>query len=270
MRPTGTLASQIAGHVQDLIAAGALRPGDRLPAERELADLLAVGRSSVREAVQSLAALGVVSVRHGDGVFVAPAPGEHQPAVSGTDPQWVSEFYAMREALEAPAARRAACNATPHTITGLEEAYTRASAATASGCRPAERWQLNAAFHEAITELTGNRLLLNTTRALNQAATMSLRTLIPASGRGGARATGHAAILEAVKAGDAWAAERAARAHVQAAHKAARIRAARLCGHADVIARKPGRVQPGDQPGRYHFGAERLLGPEHLAAHGPR
>ena len=85
-------------------------------------------------------------------------------------------------------------------------------------------------------------MLVNTTRALNQAATMSLRTLTAAYGRRGARATGHVAILEAVKAGDAWAAERAARAHVHAAHKAARIRAAGLRRHVDVVAREPRRV----------------------------
>ena len=190
MRAPGTLASQIAGHVQDLIATGELRPGDRLPGERELADLLAVGRSSVREAVQSLAALGIVSVRHGHGVFVAPAPGESQPAASGTDTQWIDEFYAMRETLEAPAARWAACSATPQTIIGLEETYIQAAPAATSHCPPQERWQLNAAFHEAIAELAGNRMLVNTTRALNQAATMSLRTLTAAYGRRGARLPG--------------------------------------------------------------------------------
>ena len=143
MRTPGTLASQIASHVQDLIATGELRPGDRLPGERELADLLAVGRSSVREAVQSLAALGLVSVRHGHGVFVAPAPGEHQPAATGTDTRWIDEFYAMRETLEAPAARWAACNATPQTIIDLEETYSgggrRHQSLPAGGTLAAER-----------------------------------------------------------------------------------------------------------------------------------
>ena len=95
------------------------------------------------------------------------------------------------------------CNATPQTVAGLEQAYARASAVTASRCAPQQRWRLNAAFHEAIAQLAGNQLLLDITRALNQAATVALPTLASASARGGIRATGHAAILEAVRAGDA-------------------------------------------------------------------
>ena len=62
----------IAADLRDAILRGDHEPGDRLPAERELASSLGVGRSSVREAVASLAQLGLVEIRHGGGAIVRP------------------------------------------------------------------------------------------------------------------------------------------------------------------------------------------------------
>jgi len=219
MRPAGSLTARIAGHVRELIAAGELRPGDRLPGERELANLLGVSRSSVREAVQSLAALGVVSVRHGQGVFVAPAGAQPAGGVEASR-QWIGEFYAMREALEGPAARWAAWNATPtpQALTTLEQTHDRLAAAI--HLPPEEYWRLNTAFHETVARLAGNRPLLDTLHALNQAAAAGLPALAPAPSRQAPWPAGHTAILEAVKAGDARGAERAARAHIRAAYRA--------------------------------------------------
>lgn len=56
--------------IQELILAGELRPGSRLPPENELAAQLGVGRSSIREAVKALALIRVVDVRQGDGTYV--------------------------------------------------------------------------------------------------------------------------------------------------------------------------------------------------------
>jgi DNA-binding FadR family transcriptional regulator len=58
---------QIAEQIQELIRSRALRPGDRLPAERELAAMLGVSRPSVREAMIALEAAGFIEVRTGDG-----------------------------------------------------------------------------------------------------------------------------------------------------------------------------------------------------------
>jgi len=58
--------------VRDLITSGRLKPGDRLPAERELAHTLSVSRSAVREGIRALESLGIVEARAGQGTFVAP------------------------------------------------------------------------------------------------------------------------------------------------------------------------------------------------------
>ncbi|WP_413450931.1 GntR family transcriptional regulator [Georgenia phoenicis] len=59
-----------ADKIKDLILANGLKPGDSLPTESELCDLLGVSRSNVREAVRTLTTLNIVTVRHGHGTFV--------------------------------------------------------------------------------------------------------------------------------------------------------------------------------------------------------
>src|SRR5574342_330648 len=65
----------IVEQVRDLITSGRLKPGDRLPAERELALTLSVSRSAVREAIRAMESLGIVEARAGEGTFVAVPPG---------------------------------------------------------------------------------------------------------------------------------------------------------------------------------------------------
>lgn len=65
------LPEQIVRQLVSLVKSGDLRPGDRLPAERTLADELGVGRPTLREALRALQLLGILDIRHGGGVFVA-------------------------------------------------------------------------------------------------------------------------------------------------------------------------------------------------------
>ncbi|HEY3079163.1 MAG TPA: FadR/GntR family transcriptional regulator [Chloroflexota bacterium] len=70
-RSRSSLADDVAQRLVDLILAEGLRPGDKLPSERELTARLSVGRSSLREAVKTLTAFGVVEVNVGSGTYVA-------------------------------------------------------------------------------------------------------------------------------------------------------------------------------------------------------
>jgi GntR family transcriptional repressor for pyruvate dehydrogenase complex len=67
-------AEQVVAHVRGLIEKGALRPGDRLASERQLASEIGVSRPSVRAGLRSLAAMGVVQTRHGAGTFITEGP----------------------------------------------------------------------------------------------------------------------------------------------------------------------------------------------------
>jgi GntR family transcriptional repressor for pyruvate dehydrogenase complex len=57
--------------IQDMIRHEKIRPGDRIPSERELAETLQVGRSTIREALRSLELLGLIETRRGEGTFLA-------------------------------------------------------------------------------------------------------------------------------------------------------------------------------------------------------
>lgn len=61
---------KIMSQIQDMIFAGQLKKGDRLPPERQLADMLHVGRSALKQALSALEALGIVTSRHGDGNYI--------------------------------------------------------------------------------------------------------------------------------------------------------------------------------------------------------
>lgn len=65
------LPEQVVRRLAGLVKRGALKPGDRLPAERALADQLGIGRPTLREALRALKLLGIVDIRHGGGVFVS-------------------------------------------------------------------------------------------------------------------------------------------------------------------------------------------------------
>jgi GntR family transcriptional repressor for pyruvate dehydrogenase complex len=67
-------AEQVVAHVRGLIEKGALRPGDRLPSERELVRAVGVSRPSVRAGLRSLATMGVVTTRQGAGTFINAGP----------------------------------------------------------------------------------------------------------------------------------------------------------------------------------------------------
>ena len=79
-----TVAQQILAAVRDL------PPGTRLPSERELTQQLKCGRSTVREALNGLAMIGVIEIRHGQGVFVSELPPVPQDDPSGEPKVWIS------------------------------------------------------------------------------------------------------------------------------------------------------------------------------------
>ncbi len=76
-------AARVVGHVEALIARGRLRPGDRLPPERELALHVGVSRPSVRAGLRWLTAMGVVRARQGSGTFIKDGPPRIEPGSLG-------------------------------------------------------------------------------------------------------------------------------------------------------------------------------------------
>src|SRR3954468_20514760 len=68
------VAERVVEQLRGMIRQGKLKPGDRLPAERELAQRLGVSRASLRHGLRFLAAIGILNSRHGSGTYIADGP----------------------------------------------------------------------------------------------------------------------------------------------------------------------------------------------------
>ena len=102
-------AARIATQLMELIEFQRLLPGDKLPPERQLADLLEVSRPSLREALHILQAQGLVQIKHGQGTFVQePIVAQELRASVMTKAHGLNELFDAREVLEVPASKWAA------------------------------------------------------------------------------------------------------------------------------------------------------------------
>ena len=133
-QPADDSAGRVVAHVRGLIERGALRPGDRLPAERTLAVELNVSRPTVRAALRALAAMGVVRTRHGSGTYIREGPprldSEPLSFLAALHGIGRAELYEARRILEVAAAGLAAERATPEHMATLAEEVASLFAAT--------------------------------------------------------------------------------------------------------------------------------------------
>jgi GntR family transcriptional repressor for pyruvate dehydrogenase complex len=219
----GTLSERIAAQIEKLLHDEQLRPGDRLPSEREMATLLGVSRASLREAVRTLEARGRLHVRHGQGVFVAAPAAERQLRTALADGDHdLDELFAMREVLEVPAAGWAATRVTAPQIRELRAILAELDE-TFDQDEPdfSQLASLDAAFHLGIAEAGGNRFMRQTSHVLHTILLSGMETTLLIPGRRERSRVEHARILAALEAHDAAGARNAARAHIRAAHRAA-------------------------------------------------
>jgi GntR family transcriptional regulator, transcriptional repressor for pyruvate dehydrogenase complex len=116
---------QVISHVRTLIVGGRLKPGDRLPAERDLAVQIGVSRPTVRAGLRALAAMGVVVSRHGSGTYIPSGPPKLGSAPLGflaaLHGFTREEMYEARRLLEVGAAGLAAERAAPEQIAVMAE-----------------------------------------------------------------------------------------------------------------------------------------------------
>lgn len=215
------LSARIRGEILRYITEQDIRPGYRLPAERDLAGLLDVSRPSVREAVRTLEAEGVLEVRHGSGVFVRSRHAMNHLRPDFTVPEDLDELFDMREVLEVAAARWAAERQRPELAT-VDHAFADLEAAIEAGPVDFDDLQrLDATFHTRIVQSSGSRLLEQTQAVIYGLILDGMRSTLAVPGRLEKSRADHARILAALKSGDADGAEAAVRAHIAGARAAA-------------------------------------------------
>jgi GntR family transcriptional repressor for pyruvate dehydrogenase complex len=166
------LSDDIVAQLETMILEGTLKAGERLPAERALAERFGVSRPSLREAIQKLAARGLLISRQGGGTFVSDSLGSSfsDPLVQilANNVEAQRDLLEFRHTLEGSCAYYAALRATEPDHERLHEAYRALQSCYARGadvCR-AEEGAADARFHLAIAEASHNAVLLHTIRNL--------------------------------------------------------------------------------------------------------
>ena len=197
-------AARIASQLIELIDLQKLSPGDKLPPERQLADLLEVSRPSWREALHILQAQGLVQIRHGQGTFVQePLVAQELRASMMSKTHGLNELFDAREVLEVPASRWAAEKVTKEDIRLLRATLNQIDTVTST--EPidyAQLQQLDAKFHLTIVGIAGNRFINQTLNVLQDVMKMSMETTLRLPGRSEISSIEHNAILTAIENGD--------------------------------------------------------------------
>ncbi len=155
-----TTPEQVVEQVRSLIANGELHPGDRLPAEREMAKQLGISRPSIRAGLRMLVARGVLRARHGSGTYVADGP----PALDSEQLSLLAELHGFtfdqmfeaRQVLEVQVAGLAAERATAEHVASISEEVAEMYAALDD---PQQYLIHDIKFHRAIAAASANPIL---------------------------------------------------------------------------------------------------------------
>lgn len=151
---------QVVDHVRGLIERGVLKPGDRIPPEREFAKKLKISRASLRTGLGYMAAMGILKVRHGVGAFVADGPPELGSAslalLSAMHGFQNWQMFEARKILEGQLAALAAERGTPETFDAMAEEITDMFATLDD---PQEYLIHDVRFHRLVAQASGNPIL---------------------------------------------------------------------------------------------------------------
>jgi GntR family transcriptional regulator, transcriptional repressor for pyruvate dehydrogenase complex len=210
------LSEQLAGHLTDFVVDGTLAPGEALPPERELGRQYGVSVGVVREAIGSIAAIGLVDVRHGVGSFVNPRDLWNTAApmllLIQSEPSSVLAVHDVRAPLEYMSAETAVTMAGPSNMAEIDEALRRMAE---NVDQPEANVAADLDFHLALARATHNRILLTVLQPLIEPIheCMLRGTHVPTAAR--RAVSDHEEIAEAVRARAPREARAAMRRHMQ-------------------------------------------------------
>ena len=214
------LSTSVVRQIELLILRGILRPGERLPAERELSERLGVSRPSLRNAVAQLQDQGLLTTKAGSGIFVANVLGSaFSPALTrlfATHDEAVFDYLSFRRDMEALAAERAARLGSDSDLKVVQTVFDKMAAQ--SGRNPDEEARLDAQFHTAIIEASHNVVMLHMMRSmfdlLREGVFYNRLVMFKQRTTRAALLDQHRAINDAVQARDPEGARAAVQAHL--------------------------------------------------------
>lgn len=224
-RKNKTTAEQTAEQVKKLLFSGSLRSGEKLPSEVALAEQLQVSRPTLREALRILQSSGHIKQIPNRGCFARITdPAEEKRILSRQAHTWIKrngtsldEFFQARMILEPQAAALAARRSDPDAIAAIEKAILAFE--QADTLDPQQMAKLDNAIHTAVVQATGNRHLESFFSELTcffvEYSSYSFVQVLDTNRTAGE----HRAVYEAIRTGDADAAQAAMTMHLSQARQ---------------------------------------------------
>lgn len=216
---TARLYEGIVQQIEDSILKGTLKPGDQLPAERELAQQFGVSRTAVREAVRALSEKGLVEAKSGRGTFVTSPNVSTQTMRQSFDfmtrishPEGMFHLAEVREILEPGIAELAAQRAQEANISAMKEAV-EVMDRSLEDCPAFIEADLD--FHLALAEAAGNPIILSLVDSIVGILREQRARTFHVEGGPQRGQIHHKAILEAIEQRDSRRAAAAMRSHLQ-------------------------------------------------------
>jgi DNA-binding FadR family transcriptional regulator len=218
-RGYGGHADSLREEIKQLLLDLQLRPGDTIPSEAALIERLGVSRGSLREALKSLQALGILETRHGSGTFVSSLSFEaladglvfHMKIGGADDLTTIAELADIREILETSLVQRVAGALDAAQLAELDEIVDQMQAQLGRGSF-GELDDLDRAFHSALYAGL-HRALVNELLEAFWRGLAAARPSLPATSVSDEMVEKHRAIVEAIRSGDPDRAAEAMRDH---------------------------------------------------------
>jgi GntR family transcriptional repressor for pyruvate dehydrogenase complex len=207
---------QVAEQIQRLIVKGVLKPGDRLPPERDLALKFGVARSSIRDAIRTLEVMGILEPRQGHGTVVREVTADSLviplASVLMRKREMIAELLDVRRMIEPALAGRATVNASEEELKHLEDILDRQRQKMRRGEPSIDE---DSEFHYTIAQAARNSVVLQVLDLLMDLLRESRNRSLQVPGRMERSYQGHRRILRAIQRRDPGAAEAAVRKHLK-------------------------------------------------------
>ena len=209
------LYEQIVEKIRHMIEQGELSPGDRLPAERKLAQTFQVSRNSVREAIKQLEERGILESRIGAGTYVATGDQERLIQTLAGELEKgrkkLREIFEIREIIEPQITALAARRISARELQMLEKLFVIQKKSMDDVARFS---RLDTRFHSILAQAAGNTVLEQFFEKLRSILKESRSDPLMTTARQTASLRGHQAILDALRSGDPVQAAKAMKDHI--------------------------------------------------------
>ncbi|HVU67301.1 MAG TPA: four-carbon acid sugar kinase family protein [Ktedonobacteraceae bacterium] len=215
-----SLVAEITQRLLDYLLSGEIKPGSRLPSERQLSEALGMGRSTLRESLKALTLLGLLEVRQGDGTYLKKADSVLLPRIIEwgllLGEQRTMDLIEARQKIEVIIAELATRRRDYRAIEELRKIMQRLQQA---GADYQEFVDADVAFHLKLAEIARNTVLRDILSSIQALLRAWIIRVIESAGTTDFSYREHLAIFEAVERGDARAAAEAMQAHMDSARR---------------------------------------------------